>query len=41
MGGKVVGEQAIGDFLWGFRFEVVHHRGQLSTCICPRGGKLL
>jgi uncharacterized damage-inducible protein DinB len=40
MGGKVVGEQPIGQFLWGFLFDAVHHRGQLTTYIRPMGGKV-
>ena len=30
----------IGDMLWGFLFDMVHHRGQLSTYIRPMGGKV-
>jgi len=40
MGGKVAGEQPVGDFLWGFLFDSVHHRGQLTTYIRPMGGKV-
>jgi uncharacterized damage-inducible protein DinB len=40
MGGKVAGEQPIGEFLWGFLFDAVHHRGQLTTYIRPMGGKV-
>jgi uncharacterized damage-inducible protein DinB len=40
MGGKVAGEQPIGQFLWGFLFDAVHHRGQLSSYIRPMGGKV-
>jgi uncharacterized damage-inducible protein DinB len=40
MGGKAVGEQPIGSFLWSFLFDAVHHRGQLSTYIRPMGGKV-
>jgi uncharacterized damage-inducible protein DinB len=40
MGGKVAGEQPVGDFLWGFLFDAVHHRGQLTTYIRPMGGKV-
>jgi uncharacterized damage-inducible protein DinB len=40
MGGKVAGEQPIGQFLWGFLFDAVHHRGQLTTYIRPMGGKV-
>jgi uncharacterized damage-inducible protein DinB len=40
MGGKVAGEQPIGEFLWSFLFDAVHHRGQLTTYIRPMGGKV-
>lgn len=40
MGGKVVGESTIRDYLWGFLFDMVHHRGQLSAYIRPMGGKV-
>jgi len=40
MGGKVAGEQPVGEFLWGFLFDSVHHRGQLTTYIRPMGGKV-
>jgi uncharacterized damage-inducible protein DinB len=40
MGGKVAGEQPVGQFLWGFLFDAVHHRGQLTTYIRPMGGKV-
>jgi uncharacterized damage-inducible protein DinB len=28
------------DMLWGFLFDMVHHRGQLSSYIRPMGGKV-
>ena len=40
MGGKVVGESTMRDYLWGFLFDMVHHRGQLSAYIRPMGGKV-
>ena len=39
-GGKVVSERPLGDFLWFFFFDAIHHRGQLSTYIRPMGGKV-
>jgi uncharacterized damage-inducible protein DinB len=40
MGGKVVGESTVRDYLWGFLFDMVHHRGQLAAYIRPMGGKV-
>lgn len=39
MNGQVRMEQPISGFLWLF-FDAIHHRGQLSTCIRPMGGKV-
>ena len=39
-GGKMVLEQAVGEFLWFILFDALHHRGQLSTYIRPMGGKV-
>jgi uncharacterized damage-inducible protein DinB len=41
----IIGEQSawkdtVGNMLWGFLFDMVHHRGQLSTYIRPMGGKV-
>ena len=33
-------EDAIGEFVWGFLFDQIHHRGQLATYIRPMGGKV-
>ncbi len=30
----------IGNMLWGFLFDMVHHRGQLSAYLRPMGGKV-
>ena len=38
--GKVVWEAPLGDMLWGFLFDAIHHRGQLSAYIRPMGGKV-
>jgi uncharacterized damage-inducible protein DinB len=40
MGGQVVWKGALGEMLWGFLFDSIHHRGQLSTYIRPAGGKV-
>jgi uncharacterized damage-inducible protein DinB len=33
-------EDSIGEFVWGFLFDAIHHRGQLSTYLRPMGGKV-
>jgi uncharacterized damage-inducible protein DinB len=38
--GKVVWEDTIGNMSWGFLFDAIHHRGQLSAYIRPMGGKV-
>ncbi|MEO6324878.1 MAG: DinB family protein [Thermoanaerobaculia bacterium] len=40
MDGKAVWEAPLGEMLWGFLFDAIHHRGQLSTYIRPMGGKV-
>lgn len=40
MDGKVVWETTLGDMLWGFLFDAIHHRGQLSTYLRPMGAKV-
>lgn len=40
VGEKVVLEQPLGDLVWFFFFDAIHHRGQLSTYIRPMGGKV-
>jgi uncharacterized damage-inducible protein DinB len=39
-GDKVGGTSTVGDYLWGFLFDMVHHRGQLAAYIRPMGGKV-
>ena len=34
------GRTRIGQFVWGFLFDAIHHRGQLSTYLRPMGGKV-
>jgi uncharacterized damage-inducible protein DinB len=38
--GKVVWEAALGEMLFGFLFDAVHHRGQLSSYLRPMGAKV-
>lgn len=38
--GKVAWETTLGDMLWGFLFDAIHHRGQLSTYLRPMGAKV-
>jgi uncharacterized damage-inducible protein DinB len=40
VGSRVAMEQPIGDLLWLFLFDGIHHRGQLSTYIRPMGGRV-
>ena len=38
--GTVVWETTLGDMLFGFLFDAIHHRGQLSSYLRPMGGKV-
>jgi uncharacterized damage-inducible protein DinB len=40
MDGKVVWEAPLGDMLFGFLLDAVHHRGQLSSYLRPMGAKV-
>jgi len=40
MGGAAVWEDTVGEMVWGFLFDAIHHRGQLSTYLRPMGGKV-
>jgi uncharacterized damage-inducible protein DinB len=40
MGGAPAWEDTIGQFAWGFLFDAIHHRGQLSSYLRPMGGKV-
>ena len=40
MDGKVVWEAPLGDMLFGFLFDAIHHRGQLSSYLRPMGAKV-
>jgi uncharacterized damage-inducible protein DinB len=38
--GNVAWETSLGDMLWGFLFDGIHHRGQLSAYLRPMGAKV-
>lgn len=40
MNGTPAWEAPMGDMLWGFLFDAIHHRGQLSTYLRPMGSKV-
>ena len=40
MEGSPAWEDTISQMFWGFLFDAVHHRGQLSTYLRPMGGKV-
>jgi uncharacterized damage-inducible protein DinB len=40
VGGNVAWETTLGDMLWGFLFDAIHHRGQLSSYLRPMGAKV-
>ncbi len=40
MGKDAVWEDTLGNMVWGFLFDAIHHRGQLSTYLRPMGGKV-
>lgn len=40
VGGNVAWEAPLGDMLWGFLFDAIHHRGQLSAYLRPMGAKV-
>ncbi|HTY42279.1 MAG TPA: DinB family protein [Thermoanaerobaculia bacterium] len=40
MDGKVMWEAPLGDMLYGFLFDAVHHRGQLSSYLRPMGARV-
>ena len=40
MDGGAAWEDTIAEMVWGFLFDGVHHRGQLSTYLRPMGGKV-
>ena len=40
MDGTVAWESTLGDMLFGFLFDAIHHRGQLSSYLRPMGAKV-
>ncbi|MDQ2978694.1 MAG: DinB family protein [Acidobacteriota bacterium] len=38
--GNLAWETKLGDMLWGFLFDAIHHRGQLSSYLRPMGAKV-
>lgn len=40
MDGKVTWSASVQDICWGYIFDMVHHRGQLSAYLRPMGGKV-
>ena len=40
MDGNVAWETTMGDMLFGFLFDAIHHRGQLSSYLRPMGAKV-
>ena len=40
MDGKTMWEATLGDMLFGFLFDAIHHRGQLSSYLRPMGAKV-
>jgi len=40
MGGKVAWTDTVENMFWGYLFDMVHHRGQLSAYLRPMGGKV-
>jgi uncharacterized damage-inducible protein DinB len=40
MDGKPMWETTLGDMLFGFLFDAVHHRGQLSSYLRPMGARV-
>jgi uncharacterized damage-inducible protein DinB len=40
IGSQIVLEKTVGEILWLFHFDLIHHRGQLTTYLRPMGGKV-
>jgi uncharacterized damage-inducible protein DinB len=38
--GKPVWSDNLGNMIWGYLFDMVHHRGQLTSYLRPMGGKV-
>ena len=39
-GGQTMWESAVADIAWGFLFDLIHHRGQLTVYLRPMGAKV-
>ena len=39
-GSQIVVEKTVGELLWLFHFDLIHHRGQLTTYLRPMGSKV-
>jgi uncharacterized damage-inducible protein DinB len=39
-GGKEIGSNEVMNYMWGFLFDMVHHRGQLAAYLRPMGAKV-
>lgn len=39
-GGRLIRTAPIGDTIWDFLFDAIHHRGQLTAYLRPMGGKV-
>ena len=39
-GRQIVMETSVGELLWLFHFDLIHHRGQLTTYLRPMGSKV-
>ncbi len=35
-----MGERPLGEIMWLYHFDLIHHRGQLSTYLRPMGAKV-
>jgi uncharacterized damage-inducible protein DinB len=40
VGGQVIWQATLGDMLFGFLFDAIHHRGQISSYLRPMGAKV-
>lgn len=40
MGGKEAWTETVGEMFWGYLFDMIHHRGQLTAYLRPMGGKV-
>jgi uncharacterized damage-inducible protein DinB len=40
MGDAPAWEDSVEAFFWGFLFDSIHHRGQITTYLRPMGGKV-